>query len=148
MNTNFFYKLNFSFTGLVIPAGSFVLLSYLDQSQVTLAVVLLIIAVGVNSAIFSGLYLNPMDICPNHCAQIFGVMSGLANFASFLSPLAAQVVISDEVCTKSGLANKTRQPDHKQNYCYAKKLKKTTYLFLFNYIWVHTTEPDSRVSLV
>uniref|UniRef100_A0A8D8XYV4 Putative inorganic phosphate cotransporter n=1 Tax=Cacopsylla melanoneura TaxID=428564 RepID=A0A8D8XYV4_9HEMI len=73
-------------------------LSYVGHSLVG-AMLCLVIAVGINGAIYPGFMSNHLDLSPNFAGTLMGVTNGVANIASILGPLVVgQVVtVSDSV---------------------------------------------------
>lgn len=86
-----------SFLGLVGPAVSLVILGLIDSSNRGAVIALLIIAVGINSAIYCGYQVNHIDIAPNHAGTLMGITNGAANILSICAPLLVQFVVTDEV---------------------------------------------------
>lgn len=80
-------------TGFLVPAASLVGLCFIENDQKELAIALLIVSVGFNSAIFCGFQVNHIDLAPNHASTLMGITNGLSNIASILAPLAVQVII-------------------------------------------------------
>ncbi|CAH0563482.1 unnamed protein product [Brassicogethes aeneus] len=74
--------------GLFIPAAALVALAFLPKEQGTLAIVLLVVAVGINSATFCGYNVNHIDISPNHAGVLMGITNSVSNVCSILAPLA------------------------------------------------------------
>lgn len=83
--------------GLVVPAIALVFLSFTDERHKNEAIILLTIAVGVNSAIYSGFNVNHMDISPNHSGTLMGITNCVSNICSLIAPLFVQFVVNDEV---------------------------------------------------
>ncbi|KAJ3645134.1 hypothetical protein Zmor_022820 [Zophobas morio] len=86
----------FNSIGLVVPAIALVFLGFMDEEHHTPAIALLVIAVGMNSAIFSGFNVNHMDIAPNHSGTLMGLTNCVSNIFSLLAPLFVQVVVTNE----------------------------------------------------
>jgi sugar phosphate permease len=87
----------FNSIGLVIPAVALVFLGFMDEEHQNLAIALLVVAVGMNSAIYSGFNVNHMDISPNHSGTLMGITNCVSNIFSLLAPLFVQVIVTDEV---------------------------------------------------
>lgn len=87
----------FDAIGHWIPAASLVALGYVSKNQSTLAVVLLTISVGVNSAAFVGYLVNHMDLSPNFAGILVGITNGVANIMSLLAPIFVGFVVTDAV---------------------------------------------------
>ncbi|EFA07862.1 putative inorganic phosphate cotransporter [Tribolium castaneum] len=86
----------FNSIGLICPAIALVFLGFMDEEHKNLAIALLVVAVGLNSAIYSGFNVNHMDISPNHSGTLMGITNCVSNIFSLLAPLFVQVVVTDE----------------------------------------------------
>lgn len=82
---------------MVGPAISLVALSLIDSTNKEAIIALLIVAVGINSAIYCGYNVNHIDIAPNHAGTLMGITNGMANILSIFAPLLVQFVVTDEV---------------------------------------------------
>ncbi|KAK9752809.1 Major Facilitator Superfamily [Popillia japonica] len=82
--------------GLIGPAVSLVILGLIDSSNKGAVIALLIIAVGINSAIYCGYQVNHIDIAPNHAGTLMGITNGAANILSICAPLLVQFVVTNE----------------------------------------------------
>ncbi|KAK5641841.1 hypothetical protein RI129_010388 [Pyrocoelia pectoralis] len=83
--------------GTLVPAASLTILgiiSDLDYDITDAAIVLLFIAVGVNSCTFCGFNVNHMDISPNHAGTLMGITNGLSNITSIIAPLIMQYIVT------------------------------------------------------
>lgn len=76
---------------------SLVILGLIDSSNKGAVIALLIIAVGINSAIYCGYQVNHIDIAPNHAGTLMGITNGAANILSICAPLLVQFVVTNEV---------------------------------------------------
>lgn len=83
--------------GLIVPAISLVILGFMTEKDKSLAIVLLVIAVGINSAIYCGFNVNHIDISPNHSGTLMGITNCISNICSLVAPLVVQVLVVDEV---------------------------------------------------
>lgn len=72
----------------------------MPDDQPTLSVVLLVIAVGSNAAVFCGFQVNHIDLSPNHSGTLMGIANGSSNIFSIISPLVVQFVVTDQVKLK------------------------------------------------
>ncbi|KAF7287839.1 hypothetical protein GWI33_000192 [Rhynchophorus ferrugineus] len=86
----------FNSVGLLVPAVALICLGYTEAGNNTLAVILLIIAVGFNAACFSGFAINHMDLSPNHASSVMGICNAASQVAGALAPLIVQVIVTDE----------------------------------------------------
>lgn len=87
--------------GQWVPAVALIALGYVDKENPEIAVVLLVIAVASNIAIYCGHNVNHMDLSPNFAGTLMGITNTAANICSILAPLAASVVVKDSVCINS-----------------------------------------------
>ena len=71
-------------------------LGFVSSEETTLSVILLVIAVGVNAAVFCGFQVNHIDLAPNHAGVLMGITNGSSNIFSIIAPLVVQVVVYDE----------------------------------------------------
>lgn len=86
-----------SFEGLVVPAVALVFLGYTHAAETHRAVALLVIAVGVNSAIYCGFNVNHMDLTPNFAGTLMCFTNGISNIFGIVAPLLVQMLVKDEV---------------------------------------------------
>uniref|UniRef100_A0A2A4JK24 Putative inorganic phosphate cotransporter n=1 Tax=Heliothis virescens TaxID=7102 RepID=A0A2A4JK24_HELVI len=82
--------------GFFGPAIALVGLSYVPAGNVTLAVVLLTIVVGLNVGHLTGLMLVHLDMSPNYAGTLLGITNMAANIISIIAPLVAGAVLQDE----------------------------------------------------
>ena len=64
-------------------------LSFVDCTQTALAVVLLVLAVTTSGFVFSGYYVNHMDIAPQYAGMLMGLSNGIAAITGFVAPYIA-----------------------------------------------------------
>lgn len=83
--------------GLGVPAIALIILGYIDKEQKGVVLFLLILAVGLNAAIYCGFNVNHIDLSPNHSGTLMGITNGISNIAGILGPLTVQFVVIDEV---------------------------------------------------
>ncbi|XP_057667760.1 putative inorganic phosphate cotransporter isoform X1 [Diorhabda carinulata] len=83
----------FNSIGLIVPAIALVVLGYLPENQSVLSVMMLIIAVGVNAACFTGFQINPVDLSPRFSGVLMGIGNGSSNIFSIIAPLVVQFVV-------------------------------------------------------
>lgn len=81
--------------GLFVPALALVALGLVKENQ-NLAVGLLIVAVGMNSASFCGFQVNHIDLSPSHAGALMGITNGLSNIFSLVAPIAVQYIVTNE----------------------------------------------------
>lgn len=84
----------FNTIGLFVPAIAMITLSFIDKEDKEVAVVLLVIAVGVNSCVFSGYNVNHIDLSPKYSGTLMGITNGISNIMSIVAPLAITAIES------------------------------------------------------
>jgi len=67
-------------------------LSYLDCTQTALAVVLLLLAVSMSGATYSGHFVNHMDIAPQYAGTIVGISNCIGSISGSIAPYVASKV--------------------------------------------------------
>ena len=77
-------------------------LSYVDCTQTALAVVLLVLAVTVSGFVYSGYFVNHMDIAPQYAGTLMGISNGISAISGIIAPYVAAIVT--ESVSKLGLA--------------------------------------------
>nr|CAI5830121.1 unnamed protein product [Callosobruchus analis] len=82
----------FNSIGLFVPATALICLSLVGESHYVSAIALLVIAVGFNSAVFSGYNVNHIDLSPVHAGTLMGITNSVSNIFSLVSPLFVDVV--------------------------------------------------------
>uniref|UniRef100_A0A336M251 CSON007770 protein n=1 Tax=Culicoides sonorensis TaxID=179676 RepID=A0A336M251_CULSO len=85
----------FNSIGLWGPMCALLGLAYVPKGSVELAVALLTVAVGINSATYLGFQVNHIDLAPNHAGTMMGITNCAANIMSFLAPLVVGFVLDD-----------------------------------------------------
>lgn len=70
-------------------------LSFLDCTKTVLAVILLIIAVTTSGCVYSGYFVNHMDIAPQYAGTLMGIANGIAASSGFIAPYIASVLTKD-----------------------------------------------------
>lgn len=86
----------FNSIGQWVPMCCLIGVGYMTAEEKTGAIVLLILAVGINAACFCGYLVNHMDLSPNFAGPMMGVTNGLAGVTSIIAPLIVGVILSDE----------------------------------------------------
>ncbi|KAI4456292.1 solute carrier family 17 [Holotrichia oblita] len=82
--------------GLIGPGIALLILGLIGEPDRGQAIGLLILAVGINSAIYSGTEVNHIDISPRFAATLMGITNGLGNVFSLIAPLIVQYIVTDE----------------------------------------------------
>lgn len=86
----------FNSIGLWIPMCALLGLAFVPKGHVDMAVLLLTVAVGINSATYLGFQVNHIDLAPNHAGTMMGITNCAANIMSLIAPLAVGEVLTDE----------------------------------------------------
>ncbi|XP_055918980.1 putative inorganic phosphate cotransporter isoform X2 [Eupeodes corollae] len=85
----------FNSIGHWIPMISLIALAYVTKEHSILAVILLTLTVGINSATYLGFQVNHIDLSPNFAGTLMGITNGAANIMSFMAPLVVGFVVTD-----------------------------------------------------
>ncbi|XP_050326861.1 putative inorganic phosphate cotransporter [Bactrocera neohumeralis] len=94
LSTNASRKI-FNTIGMWIPAAAAIALGFVDANSADLAVILLTVAVGTNSATFLGGFVNHIDLSPNFAGTLMGITNCAANGMSIIAPLVVGVIVTD-----------------------------------------------------
>ncbi|XP_035905632.1 putative inorganic phosphate cotransporter isoform X3 [Anopheles stephensi] len=92
----------FNTIGLWVPMVALLGLAFVPKGGSDLAIVLLTLAVGINSATYLGFQVNHIDLSPNHAGTMMGITNCAANIMSIIAPLIVGQVISDAVSDGGG----------------------------------------------
>nr|XP_023021983.1 putative inorganic phosphate cotransporter [Leptinotarsa decemlineata] len=79
-----------------VPALSLIVLGFLPNDSNTLSVILLIVAVGAQSASSSGYLVNHLDLSPNFAGILMAICNSTAYFVGIFAPILVQLVVVDE----------------------------------------------------
>lgn len=82
--------------GMWIPAAILIAIGFLDESQISLALTLIILNVGFNAGYTVGGLLNIIDLSPNHAGVLMGILNAICNLVPIVSPLVNGRILSDE----------------------------------------------------
>ncbi|XP_050326865.1 putative inorganic phosphate cotransporter [Bactrocera neohumeralis] len=85
----------FNTIGFWVPVLPLILLGYLREDQSSLAVGLLVILIGVNSAAYLGFLTNHIDLSPNFAGILMGVANCMANLMGVVAPLLVGFIVTD-----------------------------------------------------
>ncbi|KAL7031546.1 hypothetical protein ACKWTF_007046 [Chironomus riparius] len=86
----------FNTIGLWIPGIALIALAYItSQTQSSLAVGLVTLAVGFNAATYLGFQINHIDLSPNHSGTLMGITNCSANVMSIIAPLLVGFILND-----------------------------------------------------
>lgn len=86
----------FNSIGTFVPAAALFTLGFLPEDAITLSVAMLVIAVGINAAVFCGFQVNHIDLSPKFSGILMGIGNGSSNSFSIIAPLVVQLVVTDE----------------------------------------------------
>ncbi|XP_004925371.1 putative inorganic phosphate cotransporter [Bombyx mori] len=78
------------------PAVALLGLSYLPAGNLTLAVIILTLTVGLNGAHYVGFMLSHIDLSPNHASTLMGITNGVSAIFSIMAPLSVSIVVTDQ----------------------------------------------------
>lgn len=78
------------------PAVALLGLSYLPSGNLSLAVIILTITVGLNGAHYSGFMMSHIDLSPNHASTMMGFTNGMGAIFSILAPFTVSIVVKDQ----------------------------------------------------
>ncbi|KAG5896187.1 hypothetical protein JTB14_016962 [Gonioctena quinquepunctata] len=78
------------------PAIALIVLAYLPDDASNLSVVMLVAAVGMQTAANSGYMVNNYDLSPNFAGVIMGICNGFGNFVSIFGTITVQFIVTDE----------------------------------------------------
>ncbi|KAJ8980968.1 hypothetical protein NQ317_013422 [Molorchus minor] len=91
-----FVRKLFNSIGTFGPAIALVTLGFLPKDATDLSVTMLIIAVGINAAVFCGFQVNHIDLSPKFSGILMGIGNGSSNSFSIIAPLIVQLIVTDE----------------------------------------------------
>jgi len=81
----------------LLGAGAFLIgLSFLDCTQTSLAVCILTLAVTISGFVYSGYFVNHMDIAPQYAGTLMGISNGISACAGFIAPAVAATLTADK----------------------------------------------------
>jgi hypothetical protein len=67
------------------------------KTNVTWAIVLLVLSVALNAGTFMGYLCNHIDLAPNFAGPLMGLTNGMSNVLSILGPLVSSFILTDMV---------------------------------------------------
>ncbi|XP_066258290.1 putative inorganic phosphate cotransporter [Euwallacea similis] len=82
--------------GSLIPALALFILGFIPSDNINVIETFLIMAVGVNAAIWCGFQVNHVDLSPKFSGILMGIGNGCSNIFSIISPMFVQWVVPDE----------------------------------------------------
>ncbi|XP_050396704.1 sialin isoform X1 [Patella vulgata] len=80
--------------GKVVPALLLIGLGYIDCTQPTVAIILLVLAVALTGPQYSGFTVNHVDLAPAFAGILYGFSNSVASVSGFLSPLVSGAITS------------------------------------------------------
>ncbi|CAH1104149.1 unnamed protein product [Psylliodes chrysocephalus] len=86
----------FSFFASFVPATALVVLSFLPEDYITLCVVMIIIAIGLQGASSAGFEINHIDLSPNFAGVLMAICNSCGEVFSNLGPLTVHFIVTDE----------------------------------------------------
>ncbi|XP_017490863.1 PREDICTED: putative inorganic phosphate cotransporter [Rhagoletis zephyria] len=87
----------FNTIGFWVPVVPLILLGYMREGQSSLALGLLVITIGTNSAAYLGFLTNHIDLSPKFAGILMGVANCSANFIAVIAPLLVGFIVTDTV---------------------------------------------------
>lgn len=90
-------QVTFLFSGAFGCAVLMMIFIYLPDHSNTLFVVTLVAINGVRSFSTGGFSINHLDYAPNFAAAVMGIINTCAELFSFITPMATQYIVYDEV---------------------------------------------------
>ncbi|XP_039955093.1 putative inorganic phosphate cotransporter isoform X1 [Bactrocera tryoni] len=94
LSTNASRKI-FNTVGMWIPMAATIPMGFVDADSSDLAVILLTLSVGFNSAVLMGFYMNFIELSPNFVGTLQGIISFGATLMSIIGPLVVGVIVTD-----------------------------------------------------
>ncbi|XP_012942626.1 sialin [Aplysia californica] len=85
----------FNAFGKILPAIMLISLGYVDCSQPTVAIALLVLAVSLTGTQYSGFLVNHVDIAPAFAGILFGISNSIAAVTGFISPVIVGVITEE-----------------------------------------------------
>ncbi|XP_039955092.1 putative inorganic phosphate cotransporter [Bactrocera tryoni] len=85
----------FNTIGIWIPMAATIALGFVDANSADLAVILLTVAVGANSATFLGGFVNHIDLSLNFPGTLMSITNLGATLMSIITPLVVGVIVTD-----------------------------------------------------
>ncbi|XP_037942181.1 putative inorganic phosphate cotransporter [Teleopsis dalmanni] len=86
----------FNTIGHWIPMISLVAFGYVGPDKLGLAIFLLTITVGINSATYLGYQVNHIDLSPNYAGVLMGITNCISNIVSLKAPLVVGFIVTNE----------------------------------------------------
>ncbi|XP_076461278.1 sialin-like isoform X2 [Babylonia areolata] len=81
--------------GKVAAGALLIALGYVDCTQPTVAIALLVLAVSIAGFQYSGFLVNHVDIAPQYAGVLFGISNSIAAVTGFLSPVVVGIITEE-----------------------------------------------------
>lgn len=83
------------FPGFIAQAIALVIVGYTSDWEVVVAC--LIVSVGMNGFVYSGFFVNHLDIAPQYASVLMGITNTIATVPGIVSPLLTGVIVQHHV---------------------------------------------------
>lgn len=80
-----------------VPAVALIAIGFVEKEQKSIAVALITLNIGVNSAATIGSSLNTIDLAPNHAGMQMAFINTAANIVPIFTPLIVGLIVKDKV---------------------------------------------------
>lgn len=94
-NINIIFKMFNFFLGFLFQAGALAIVGYTGNWKVV--VVFLTISVGMNGFVYSGFFVNHLDIAPQYAGVLIGLSNTVATLPGIFSPLLTGIIVQNHV---------------------------------------------------
>ena len=98
VNENLLMRKNLQFLATWGSASTLLILSLIDRPSTFIAVLLFILTVSMMAALFNGYGTNSIDLSPNFCGTLQGIVSAAGVVAVILGSLCVGWLVKDPVC--------------------------------------------------
>ncbi|XP_055838541.1 putative inorganic phosphate cotransporter isoform X2 [Episyrphus balteatus] len=78
-----------------IPSLTIVAVGFLDETQKTLAIILMTLTIGFNGGVTIGSGLNTIDLSSNHAGILIGIVNTVVSCVSLVTPLFVGAIVTD-----------------------------------------------------
>lgn len=86
----------FNSIGQWVPMLGLIGMGYMGKDDELLVIILLMLTVGSNAAIYLGFQMNHIELSPNFAATLMGITNCVSNLLSIAAPLAVGLIVNDE----------------------------------------------------
>jgi len=87
----------FEYLAMWGSSSALIILSLMDRPSTFTAVLLLVLTVSMMTAKYNGYMTNPIDISPNFCGTLVGIISTAGTLGPILGPLSVGWLVDDPV---------------------------------------------------